>query len=162
MKPIFYLIPVLTILIILGITLSTEAQSPPTHFASVKAVFQFEHTANQGAVQDVYVTSIKPQAVTIIDTYSSNVDDFSYVIRNDDEVLYIIGFNDVTGKNIYEFYPKIIFFGTLPDGVTKAQFDTKFNTFLDDIKDMIITTMTTNGATDITFHIHYTTGSIDG
>lgn len=160
-----YLLPVaivsLGILIISNPFIEVQAQHDAPFLAAVKAVVGFEHTASQSAVENFYITTVKPELASIITTYSSNVDNFEAIYRPDNEVIYQIGFNDVSGKNIYEFYPKAIFYGDLPNGVTQAQFDTAFNNFMTDLKNEMKTQMVTNGATDIKAHIHYTTGSVD-
>ena len=121
----------------------------------------FEHTASQSAVENYYINTVKPELITIINSYSTNIDNFEVEYRPDNEVVYIIGFNEVTGKNEFEFYPKAVFFGDLPDGITQAQFDNAFDNFLTDLKNEMKSQMVSNGATDIHAHIHYTTGSVD-
>lgn len=163
MKPI-YLIPSILIflsIIIISNPFDAEAQTSPTHFVSVKAVVNFEHSANVNAVRNVYDTDVKPQLTTLINDYSSNLDNFSFETRTTNEALYIIGINQQNGNNIFQLYPKTIFYGTLPDGVTRAQFNNQFDNFLSDVKDIIGTELKANGATILNYHIHYTTGSVD-
>jgi len=166
MNLIYIILPLLVVGTASGITLLdevAEAQSPPESigYVNVKVVINFEHSANLSQVMNVYQNSVKPQAVVIINSYSSKIDNFSMESKSDVDSLYKIGFNDVTGKNIYELYPQVTFFGNLPDGVTKAQFDNQFNNFLGEMKTMLKSEFQSNNA-DVTFtHVHYTTGSVD-
>lgn len=156
---------VITILIISPILaekqVESEAQSPPTHFIDVKAVVQFEHSANLSQVRAYYDSTVKPQVVTLINQYSANIDNFSYRTDPTENALYVIMINEETGNNIYELYPDTTFFGTLPNGVTKQQFENGFNNFLTDVKNVIKSELQSNGATIIKSHIHYTYGSVD-
>lgn len=162
MNKLLFLIPIIVTAIVIGIGISeVQAVDPPNQLATVKVVINFEHSANLNGVFNYYTGTVKPQAVTIINIYSANIDDFSMQSRPDSEVLYIIGFNEDTGKNIYELYPKVVFFGNLPDGISQAQFDNAFDNFLTDMKNMLKSELQSNGATNIKAHIHYTTGSID-
>ncbi len=166
MKILYGIIPSIIILtvIIISNPFAVEAQTSPTHFVSVKAVVQFEHSANLSQVQNVYSTTVKPQLITLINEYSANVDNFSFTTRdNIDGVLYVVtpGSQTASGKTLYELYPKTIFYGTLPDGVTKQQFENKFNQFLDDVKNIVKTELKNNNADIIQSHIHYTYGSVD-
>ncbi len=165
MNKLIYVIPT-AIIFSLAIGFSYESQTAQASHAApflaiVKAVVQFEHTADLNTVTNYYINTVKPQAVTIIGTYSSNVDNFETEYRPDNEVLYIIGVNEGTGDNIYELYPKVAFYGNLPDGVTQAQFDNAFDNFITDLKNMVKSELQSNGATNIKAHVHYTTGSID-
>lgn len=166
LKKILYLLPIILAVGIISTISLTQSEAEASHaspqIAHVKAVVNFEHSADQPTVENFYINNVKPALGSIISTYSSNIDNFEAEYRPDNEVLYIIGFNGGTGKNIFEFYPKATFFGDLPDGVTQTQFDTAFDNFLTDIKNEMRDQMVSNGATDITYHIHYTTGSIDG
>lgn len=160
-----YVIPT-AIIISLAIGFSYESQTAQASHASpqiahVKAVVQFEHTASQSAVENFYINNVKPELASIISTYSTNIDNFEVEYRPDNEVIYIIGFNEGTGKNEFEFYPKALFYGDLPDGITQTQFDNAFDNFIADLKNEMKSQMVTNGATDIKAHIHYTTGSVD-
>jgi len=163
LKILYAIIPSLIIfsVILISNPFPVEAQTSPTHFASVKAVVVFEHTANLNQIKNVYSAVVKPQLITLINDYSVNVDNFSFETHTTDEALYVIGFNEQTGKTIYELYPKSTFYGTLPDGVTKAQFETKFNQFLQDTRNIVKTELITANADIVYFHIHYTYGSVD-
>lgn len=127
----------------------------------VKAVLNFELPNTEAQVENYYDNVIKPQAVTIINTYSVNIANFTMQARSTSDSIYIIGFNETSGKNIFELYPKVVFFGDLPNGVTKQQFNNAFDNFIDEIKDMMKTELISNGATSIKGHFHYSIGSVD-
>ena len=164
MNKLIYILPISIIavtLLAISFGQEVEAQHDAPQIAHVKAVVVFEHTATEAQIQNYYTNTIKPELTAIINTYSSNIDNFEVEKRPDIETIYQIGFNEVSGKNIYEFYPKAVFFGDLPDGVTQEQFNDKFDSFISDLKNQMRDQLFTNGADILRVHIHYTTGSID-
>jgi len=164
MYKVLFIIPIIALVLIV-ITFDTTdviAQSEPNFLASVKAVITFEHNADITPIKNYYVNTVKPQAVDIINSYSTNIDDFSMQARGDDRVLNIIGFNTTTGKNIYQLYPKVVFFGDLPDGVNQTQFESKFHSFMIDMRIMLKNELLSNGATNISAHVHNITATVDG
>ncbi len=61
--------------------------------------------------------------------------------------------------NTWQLYPKFSISGTTD--LTKAQLRNGFDTTMDNIKDIIKPHMTAQGATNISYHIHTSVGSID-
>ncbi len=61
--------------------------------------------------------------------------------------------------NTWEIYPKFIISGTTD--LTKQQLRNGFDSTLDNIKDVIKPHMIAQGATNISYHIHKSTGSFD-
>ncbi len=141
---------------------SVFADFDTERFITVKAVITFEHSATEAQVLNNYVNVVKPQAVTIINAYSTNIANFTMQARPDNQVLDTIGFNSTSGKNVYQLYAKVTFFGDLPNGVTIQQFRNGFDNFMGDIRDLFRSELVGNGATEIRHHIHFTTGEVDG
>ena len=125
-----------------------------------KMVVWFEYPEAVNKLKSDYKKDLKPELITALDTFGSDYTDFAYTVEPDSTAFFQWGTNSTSGNAQFEFYPKVIFSG-FNNTKTDTEFKEDVNTTIAILRMAVIDFLQTNGASDVSTHIHFTYGSFD-
>jgi hypothetical protein len=123
-------------------------------FLGLKIVVIFNVAFNLTQVTNFWNNTLKPNLATILITKLDQGFKVGYTLGKKDSI-----HQREDGK--FEIYGKLWLTGEAKDGLTIQQIRTAKDELFDDLKVEMKTALLSNNATNITFHVHRTTGDVN-
>lgn len=118
----------------------------------LKIVVEFDIGNTLAQVTSFFNNTVKPDLATIITTKLDANFDPGYTLDHT-----VLIHEKVAGT--FQIYPRLIFSGTTT--LTKAQLRSGLDTTLTDLKGEMATHLSAQGATNVSYHVHRSTGSVE-